>query len=709
VLGPGRQLLDSANPDALAEQIVRRVARETPPSAERPMADGGGIEPLENLTVAPALLSFFCQQLNEARFRSRESEPGASLITAKLVEAEGERIFEEFFQGSGKPRNTLPAAQSQTTGLEEHQGPEEEKLPEPALELLQQEPLPAQADGHVVEALLPSNDKVPDAVLLTQPQTTELEEYQGPEVGKLPEPAPELRQQAPLLTQSGGHVPEEFLPSSDKVPDIALPTATQPQTTDQKERKGPDAGKLAEPAREFPPKKLLLAQAVRRVVKRLKFLAYGLGLLSAIILAILVVLYLKEVQKQQTEIELEEYISNVAAARNTFKSANKKLTLAESELVLKESNILALAAKTRQQEREAQNAREQNSRLAGEQTNFQSRITQLNREKAQAESRLVQWGGLLYDLTNQIAALNQQKYEWNKHEEALNKQEDESKKQMEELKARNDALAVTNLGSVLNFFANWLPGNRLTISNVSAENPLTNSNASAQSQEATTMESFPGKLPATTPTDTKTSLRRQVVVLLTDGQCLYAEDGAKFHALQVHDVLFEGAVIQTGKGSWSDLFIRRTGTTVRLAPESQMRIARLSEASENGVPVLDTLLELRKGRIFTVVRALAPGSTLEISDAAGHSVIEGGGLGCYMITAPGPDAADKLELTPLRVIGRKGTSVVAPGQSYSAKDGATLSLVPSYWEKMLIQLDELEAETDKAIAEPGPPESPIKN
>jgi hypothetical protein len=223
------------------------------------------------------------------------------------------------------------------------------------------------------------------------------------------------------------------------------------------------------------------------------------------------------------------------------------------------------------------------------------------------------------------------------------------------------------------------------------------------------MESVPGKLPAISTPDVKASARRQVVVLLTEGQCLYAEDGAKFHALQFRDVLFEGAAIRTGQGSWCDLFFRRTGTTVRVAPESQMRIVKLSEESENGVPMVDTRLELRNGRIFTVVRALAPGSTLEISDLAGHSVIEGGGLGCYMITAPAPDSMDKLLLTPLRVIGRKGTSVVAPGQSYSAKDGATLSLAPSYWEKMLIQLDELDAETDKAIAEPARLESPIKN
>jgi len=139
---------------------------------------------------------------------------------------------------------------------------------------------------------------------------------------------------------------------------------------------------------------------------------------------------------------------------------------------------------------------------------------------------------------------------------------------------------------------------------------------------------------------------------------------------------------------------------VRVAPESELKIAKLSQANQNGVPVLDTLLELPYGRIFTVVRALVPGSTLEISDTDGRSVIEGGGLGSYMITAPRPDFGDKLSVIPLQVIIQKGTSIIAPGQEYSAKDGNTFSLGASTWESMLIQLDELDAEADKAIAEP---------
>jgi hypothetical protein len=757
VLGPGRHILDPANPDSLAEQIIRRVACETTPLSVKTLEDGGASEPLENLVVEPALLSFFCQQLNEARTRSGGPKPGTGLITAELVESEAGRIFAGSLQGNGEARQVASDMQTETAGLREEQGLEAKAHAEQTTELRPREPSLAGTAGHNLEDIVQSTDKAPGAVMPTQTQATDTKEDAGPEVQEVPSQMVEVPTRAPLPALANSHILEEFPQRSDAARDSA--PVTELQVAAPKPDQLPDIHQQFQETHELPPKEPLLAQietpavetnaqndgtaqvlspapqrqsaelgahhvaavggfpkpalepvqitplpaqAGGRRIGRLKLVAYSLGLLLTVILAALGALYLQELQEQQTEVELQEYISHLAAVKNTFKSANSKLTLAESNIALEQSNILALAERTRREELEAQNAKEQNLKLAGEQTNYQSRIALLNREKAQAEARLAQWQGLVDGLTNQIATLHQQNDE-------SNKREDEWNKQRQELRARNDALAVTNFGTILGFIANLLPGNLLTNASIVAENRVTNSKAMAESTAAATMESFPAKLPVAPADDTKSFARRQVAVLLTEGQCLYAEYGTQFRALQVHDVVYEGAVIRTDKGSWCDLFLRRTGTTVRLAPESEMKITKLSEASENGVPVLDTLLELRNGRIFTVVRALAPGNTLEISDAAGHSVIEGGGLGCYMITAPGPEAGDKLLLTPLRIVGRKGSSVVAPGQSYGPKDAVTLSLVPSYWEKMLIQLDELEAETDKAIAEPAPREPTTKN
>ena len=141
------------------------------------------------------------------------------------------------------------------------------------------------------------------------------------------------------------------------------------------------------------------------------------------------------------------------------------------------------------------------------------------------------------------------------------------------------------------------------------------------------MEKLPDTLPAARDSEADASARRNVDVLFIHGECLFSDGGIGFHPLEIHQVLHQGAVIQTGKNSWCDIFIRRAGTLVRLAPESQMNIAKLDLATQNGFPVVETLLALPHGRLFTIVRAMVPGSTLEVSDGVGRSVVEVGGLG----------------------------------------------------------------------------------
>jgi hypothetical protein len=658
VLGPGRHLLDPANPEALAEQIVRRVAREVAPSSESPLAGAQAAEWLENFWVEPGLLNFFCQQLNEARKRSRKSETEAAFITAGLLEAESERIIEDFFRRKGVTRTAHPPPAQEIAEVKESQAPPEPAAPvlartsteppEMAASVLAPD---ASAPLKTAASVLPSEASEPLEMVAAAPPTSEptkppelpKAELSPPVEAPVPAPPPNLpKAEPPTPVEPTVPLPPQLIVFEYRTPEEVRPSALVP------------VNRLGQP---------LPSHRHNRLLRRFRFLAYCVVVLMTVMFGVLFVLYLQEVQKQQTEAELQEYVSNLAAARKTFKSANRKLTVAESDLALKESNIQELAKKSREKEAEAQYAREENLRLAGEQTNNQARITQLNREKAQAESRLAQWTGMVNDLTNQIASLS---------------------RQTAELQARTATVFITNKVTVTNF----------------AENPQVNTNAGKENPQAAAMENFPSILPASP----MTSSRRELDLLLTEGQCVYSENGVKFRTLRPRDVLFEGAIIRTGPGSWSDFFIRRGGTTVRVAPESEVKVARLSEESQNGVPVMDTLLELRHGRVFTVVRALVPGSTLEITDAAGHSVIEGGGLGSYMITAPA-NSTDKLLLTRLRVVNQIGTSVIAPGQNYNAKDGAALSLVPSSWETMLIQLDELEAETDKAMSEPQHPAS----
>jgi hypothetical protein len=677
VLGPGKGLLDPANPDTLAEEIVRRVGRETTQSSDKPIAAGKAIESLDNLRVDPALLSFFCQQLNEARKRSHQEKPEASLITAELVNAEAGRIFEDFLQPGDKTPNALPATEPPTT-VQATEPPTTVQATEPPTTVQATEP------PTTVQATEPpttvQTTEPPTTVQATEPPTT-VQATEPPTLVQAPEPPTTVQAPEPPTTVQAT---EPATAVQAKEPPTTI-QATEPPTTVQKKPREPEVKKLPGQKSEHPVKAPLPAEAPAQAGRRLKNVAFGLVILLIIIFSVMIVTYFEDLQREQTEVELEEFISNLAAAKNTFTSAHKKIALDESNLALKESNLLALIEQTRQEAQETQAAKEQYSRLAGEETNSQSRIIQLNGEKAQAEFRLAQWSSLLNDLTNQIASLAREK---------------------EELEARNHALTVTNHALAVTHHAPAVT-NDADVLHLS-RNRLATPDA-ADEKQAAAMESLPEKLPAAITPDIERSARRNANVLLTHGQCVYSEDGTNIHTLELHQVLRQGAVILTGKRSWCDIFIRRAGITVRLAPESQIKIAKLSLASQNGVPLMDTLLELPYGRIFTVVRALVPGSTLEISDAAGRSVIEGGGLGSYMINAPRPGIGDKLSLTPLRIINEQGTSIIAPGQEYSAKDGTTFSLAPSTWETTLIHLDELEAEADRAIAEPEPPKSPKNN
>jgi hypothetical protein len=191
---------------------------------------------------------------------------------------------------------------------------------------------------------------------------------------------------------------------------------------------------------------------------------------------------------------------------------------------------------------------------------------------------------------------------------------------------------------------------------------------------------------------TETSDWPQALVLSVHGKCDYSEDGTTFTALKAGHVLKQGAVVRTGEGARTDLFFRRIGTTVRLQSGTEVKLEKMARHLKDGLPVMETLLDLRTGRIFTVVRSLVPGSTFEIRNAAGRSVVEGGGgKGRYIITADGTQVTDKDSVVPLKVIGETGVTVITPGKKFSAKDGKLFSLAAPEAVELLIDFDELDS------------------
>jgi len=206
--------------------------------------------------------------------------------------------------------------------------------------------------------------------------------------------------------------------------------------------------------------------------------------------------------------------------------------------------------------------------------------------------------------------------------------------------------------------------------------------------------------PVVTVKITPSSDQPQAVAISLAGKCEVSTNGKSFTELKKHDVVFQGAVIRTGKEARADLFFRRIGTTVRLQADTEVRLEAMTREIKDGAPQMKTLLDLRKGRIFTVVRSLVPGGTFEIRNAAGRSVVEGGGgKGRYIITADGTHVADKNSAAPLKVVGETGITVVAPGQKFSGKEGKAFSATTPAAVEDLIDFDEIDQMGEEAEAE----------
>jgi CheY-like chemotaxis protein len=171
------------------------------------------------------------------------------------------------------------------------------------------------------------------------------------------------------------------------------------------------------------------------------------------------------------------------------------------------------------------------------------------------------------------------------------------------------------------------------------------------------------------------------------GKCQYSLDGVTFSPLEKGEILAQGAIVRTGEQGGADLFFRRTGTSVRLPAGAEIKLEKMSLTLQNGLPVEHTLLDLRQGRIFIVVNSQVTGSTLEIRNAAGRAVVEGSGLGRYIITANGTHVTAIGSEIPLKVIGETGITVVAPGQQFASKDGKMFEVANPSMVQDLIELD----------------------
>lgn len=97
--------------------------------------------------------------------------------------------------------------------------------------------------------------------------------------------------------------------------------------------------------------------------------------------------------------------------------------------------------------------------------------------------------------------------------------------------------------------------------------------------------------------------------------------------LKEGDILFQGATITTGAGSYVDLFLSVNGDSLRVEADSTLSLNKLDYTKGLGETVVNTELEVKKGStVANVVNKLSKASKYEIKTPAGVAGIRGTAL-----------------------------------------------------------------------------------
>jgi hypothetical protein len=230
--------------------------------------------------------------------------------------------------------------------------------------------------------------------------------------------------------------------------------------------------------------------------------------------------------------------------------------------------------------------------------------------------------------------------------------------------------------------------------------------ATLPSARAQTVQTVPARV--LSPTAAADS---QAIILSVSGKVEYSEDGTTFSPLKAfkegatvradsddgsvkrlwEGSFKEGTVIRTGNEARVDIFLKRMATTVRLQPDSEMKIEKLATPREGSPAAVRAGLAVTKGNVVVAVRSLAAANTLEVRNAGGLAMIGGGGSkGRYLIAADGTPVVDKDSDVPLKYVRDTGVTVIPPGPKSLPKGDKPLPPEPSHSEEMLIQADGFE-------------------
>lgn len=137
----------------------------------------------------------------------------------------------------------------------------------------------------------------------------------------------------------------------------------------------------------------------------------------------------------------------------------------------------------------------------------------------------------------------------------------------------------------------------------------------------------------------------------------------RFRRLRPNGALYQGAVIRTGRTGTVDLFLRRLGIAVRLQPDSTMVLEQLSRSPLGMFAGTKTVLGIRAGRVYIVNNPSIEAGILEIRNAIGGAVVEGG-VGRYIVSADGTQYSVGNALIGPGTPGATGITSIIPGRTF---------------------------------------------
>lgn len=187
---------------------------------------------------------------------------------------------------------------------------------------------------------------------------------------------------------------------------------------------------------------------------------------------------------------------------------------------------------------------------------------------------------------------------------------------------------------------------------------------------------------------------RKAFILAVQGEATYELDG-KTEPLRAGLSLTQGAVIKTSKNGKVDLFLRQVGSSVRLQPDSELRLVKLEKFLMDGLVAKRTLLHIEKGSMLCYWKVLVPHSQILIKTPLTETSLPGVGTGRFEIDAGGIVTVGKKSIRPLAVSTSATNVTVMPGQSFNITNSTTKPIDAKKMTQLLHDLDELQDIADE--------------